>query len=341
MRATVITASCTVLLAATLYAQSPDQLGPFSEAVRAYQAGDLKRASDLLARWSSRDLERIVPAVVASRNWSFVKAAAMLHSELALHGTAVDDLPAIGAYLGLAETFVKWMPDTESPFRRHWYRAAASILLAHASPAGARRLVDRGLRLFPADAPLHLMAGVVEETMAHVEDPECSGPGCESRGPSSRSLQMLREAEAEYRRALDLDTKLLEARLRLGRVLFFANQRGRARDELNTVAGQSADVRIQYLARLFLGALADYENDFTAARREYEAALNLAPQHETAYLALGFAEQMTGDVAKARQTVSTMTDRPAGDVVDPWLDYLNGTGLNGDSLQWLREQVQP
>ena len=49
---------------------------------------------------------------------------------------------------------------------------------------------------------------------------------------------------------------------------------------------------------------------------------------------------MTGDVAKARQTVSTMTERPATDTVDPWLDYLNGTGLNGDSLEWLREHVR-
>lgn len=329
-----------MLLAATLYAQPPDQLGPFSEAVRAYQDGNLQRASDLLVRWSWRDLERIVPAVVASRNWSFVKAAAMLHTELALRGTADNDLPAIGAYLGLAETLVKWIPDTESQFRRHWYRVAASIFLAHASPAGARPLVGRGLRLFPADAPLHLLAGVIEETMAHFEDPECSGPGCESRGPRSRSTQMFTQAEAEYRRALGLDAELLDARLRLGRVLFFANQGGRARDELNTVARQSADVRIQYLAHLFLGALADYDNDFDAARREYEIALSLAPQHQAAYLALSFAEQMSGDVAKARQTVSTMTERPARDTEDPWLDYLNGTGLNGDSLQWLREHVQ-
>ena len=107
MRATVIAASCTVLLAAPLYGQPPDRLRPLSEAVRVYQDGNLKRAADLLAGWSWRDLERIVPAVVASRNWSFVKAAAMLHSELALYGTAVDDLPAVGAYLGLAETLVK------------------------------------------------------------------------------------------------------------------------------------------------------------------------------------------------------------------------------------------
>ena len=185
-----------------------------------------------------------------------------------------------------------------------------------------------------------MLAGTTEETLAHFEDPECTGPGCDDRGPRSRAPQMLVRAESEYRRALQLDEQLAEARLRLGRVLFLANQRSRAREELTVVAQRPADPGIHYLAHLFLGGVAAYENDFAGARREYETAMSLLPEHQTAYVALGFAEQMTGALARSRETVSTMATRLRTARSDPWLAYQNGGEVNADSLEWLRKEAQ-
>ena len=175
--------------------------------------------------------------------------------------------------------------------------------------------------------------------LAHIENPECSGPGCDTRGPDARAWTTLGQAEAEYRRGLDLDHQAVEARLRLGRVLFLQNRRTQAREELETVLQTSTNVRLLYLAHMFLGGMDDYESDFTHARLEYGAALKLAPGFQTPYIALSFAEQMTGASSKARQTAGAMVDLPRSVDADPWWEYQSG-GLDADTLLWLRARVQ-
>ena len=283
MRARLSTAPCLVLLVATLSAQSADRLvQAFTDAIRAYQRGNVESATGALTGWSPRDLQRVDQAVIASRDRPLISAGAMVHTELALLGTLDRREATVTMHLGLAESLVQALPPAQSAeFRRHWYTLAASLLFANTSPEGARPFVGRGLRQFPNDAALHRMAGIIEETLAHFEDPECTGPGCDARGPRSRARPMLTRAESEYRRALELDAQLVDARLRLGRVLFLANQLPRARDELSAAARQADDAQTGYLAHLFLGGLADHEGDFAIAAREYETALRLAPEHPT------------------------------------------------------------
>ena len=344
MRALLVTVACAALLTAGPTAQTADRLfRQFSDAVLAYQRGDVETAASRLSGWSRRDMEHVIPILIKTRERPLLEAAAMLHTELAIRGTA-GDAPTVTLHLRLAEALAQAIPaeQASSDFRRHWYAVAASTLLARVGPAPARRFVDEGLGQFAKDAPLHLLSGIIHETLAHLEDPECSGPGCESRGPSSGVPLRLARAEAEYRRALELDARLADARVRLGRVLFLQNRGDRGRDELSAVVRQSADDRTTYLAHLFLGALAVFERDQAAARSEYEAARSLGRAHQTPYVALGFAEQMTGAVARARQTIADMAARPATSITDPWLDYLNGSGSSAGeaSLRWLRQRVQ-
>jgi hypothetical protein len=161
------------------------------------------------------------------------------------------------------------------------------------------------------------MSGAIQEMLAHLENPECSGPGCDTRGGNTHAWTVLEQARAEYRRGLDLDREAGEARLRLGRVLFLQNRRTQAREELETVIRTSTNIRLLYLAHLFLGGIDDSESDFTHARLEYEAALKLAPGFQTSYIALSFAELMNAAASPARRTRARRPPKPAD--ADPWL----------------------
>jgi tetratricopeptide (TPR) repeat protein len=314
-------------------------LAAYTDAVHAYQRGDIVSASTALTRWSPRDLGEAGAALLRSRDWHLVEAAAMLHTDITAREILADPKTAV-SHLALAEAFVRALPPSEaSPFQPRWYAFAASIFLALTNPAGAQRLVDRGLALAPRDPQLHVVSGAIQEMFAHLESPECSGPGCDTRGGFGRARAMLGLAEAEYRRALDLDRQASEARLRLGRVLFLQNRRPQAREELAAVVQTSTNIQLLYLAHMFLGGIDDYESDFTHARLEYEAALKLEPGFQTPYIALSFAEQMVGESSQARQTARAMVALPKSTDADPWWPYQSG-GLDYESLLWLRTRVQ-
>ena len=340
MRAPLLLAACCLAMSgAPLSANAVDH-GPkaYTDAVRAYQHGDVVSAAITLTSWSQRDLEEAGAAVLATHDWELVEAAAVLHTEITRRELIADPTTA-ALHLAIAEALVREIPSSQSsPFQPRWYAFAASVFLAETNPKGARLLIDRGLRAASRDPTLHVMSGAIQEMLAHIENPECSGPGCDTRGPDARAWTTLGQAEAEYRRGLDLDPQAIEARLRLGRVLFLQNRRTQAREELETVTQTSTNVRWRYLAHLFLGALDDYESHFTDARREYEAALKLGPEHQTPYIALSFAEQMTGAGDRARQTIDTLVRLPRAATVDPWLNYESG-GLDEEALAWLRAHV--
>jgi Flp pilus assembly protein TadD len=145
-------------------------------------------------------------------------------------------------------------------------------------------------------------------------------------------------AESRYRRAIDLDPALDEARLRLGRVISLRNEPAAARKELERVARDSMIPRLRYLARLFLGAVAEYQNELTAARAEYREALALGPACQTPYIALAFVESALGHDGAAHDLMERYAALSADAALDPWWFYQNG-GVDEDSLIWLRGQV--
>lgn len=323
-------------------AQTANELSDrYSAAVRAYQRGDERGAQSVL-QWSRRDLQRVVPHFLDGRDRSFAEAAAVLHTELAVYGM-ISGLSAGSLHLELAETLVRSMRSSLEAsaleFTERWYGFAASVFLGRTNPGRARLVIDRGLKLFPRSPRLHMISGVIQELVAHLANPECTGPKCDTLPERSPVASRLAFAEEEYRFALEGDPRLMEARLRLGRVLFLRNQRKPARQELDAVTKDSTDARLLYLGHLFLGGLDVFENDLPRARREYEAALEAVPEYLSPYIALSFVEQMSGRESHAREVLAIAATLPKMPVNDPWREYQNG-GLDLESLQWLRVRIR-
>src|SRR5579864_7762286 len=311
---------------------------PYADAVVAYRQGDFERAADALARWSPDDLKRAAAVLANARDddWQIRAAAAMAHIQVILSGKANVTSP-ISLHVALAQTIVDKLESAD--FGRRWYALASSIYLATTDPRNASAFTDRGQRLFKNDARLHMLAGTAEEMRSHIADGNLHDRQSIRLTPPGGRRTLL-AAEVHYRRALELDPTLDEARLRLGRVVFLRNDLKAARIELEPVARGSILPRLRYLAHLFLGAMAEFQNDFTGARVEYREALAIGPECQTPYISLTFVEQALGHADTARDLMARYAGLSPDAASDPWWFYQNG-GIDEESLAWLRQQVMP
>jgi tetratricopeptide (TPR) repeat protein len=134
---------------------------------------------------------------------------------------------------------------------------------------------------------------------------------------------LFKAAERKYREALSLAPSLLEARLRLGRVLALTNRVDEARILLERVRRESPGGHLGYLADLFLGDVCERVGMREAASACYEAAIHEYPDCQTAYLALGRLQELTGDRERSSATVRDLFggEGRGNPQHDPWWAY--------------------
>lgn len=372
MRGAWLAAFGLLLMATTGQGQASDPpLEPYRNAVGAYQRGHFDSAADAVLPIPEAELRRIVAVVVRDarprqtvsrgapeppidpQRRSWLQAAAMLHTDLAVSGK-VTTMGGIWVQMDLAQSVVGALPivdpgtmsgrvrppvgDAPNLFQQRWYAAAGNYFLAWARPDLAEPFIERGLRLFGDDARLRMLTGVVEEMRAHIENGNLHDRKVIASRTYDEARRRLDLAESHYRRARTLDPQMFEARLRLGRVLFLRRDVDSARQELQVVTSGGAPESLAYLAHLFLGALHESRNAVADARREYEAALMLAPQYQTSYIALSFLERMSGRTTRSTELLATFAALPKPAQQDPWWDYQNGM-FDQNVLLWLRAQV--
>jgi tetratricopeptide (TPR) repeat protein len=320
----------------------------YREAVLAYQRGDVDKAADAVVMWPPEYLRRAISALVDDHDERLSESAVMLHTEIVLRGKATTKA-AVSLHVTLAQAVVDklqpagaltrhpLLPDIAA-FQRRWYALIGSFYLARTDPTTATVYIDRGLHLFNNDARLHMLAGTADEMRTHIADGNLHDREVIHLPAMSPARRTLLFAESRYRRALEFDPALEEARLRLGRVLSLRNDLKGARLEFEPLARNSALPRIRYLAHLFLGAVAEYQNDLAAARVEYLDALSIGPDCQTPYIALTFVEQAMGYGDSARELMARYAALSKDTTPDPWWAYQNGE-IDAESLVWLRQQA--
>jgi tetratricopeptide (TPR) repeat protein len=151
----------------------------------------------------------------------------------------------------------------------------------------------------------------------------------------------LQDAESAYRRALAGQPDLVEARVRLGRVLTL---RGAIDESLRVLGaiGAGEDAESRYLARLFEGEALERSGKVAEAEQRYFAAFAAVPRAQSARLALARLRHLNGQRAEATATVrATAEDRGAADDTDPWFWYTRGLLWRApEYLQGLRATVE-
>jgi len=340
---------CTLVAVAAILALAPARAavaqgpGAYEPLVDQYRLGDPDAAVRQLARWPESAIDESI------RHWSKmlrpeqIVGAAILHTELA--AAILDSLPSrTNVHLHHALTLLDALA-TRRDAREHagtvrlrWYRFVISLYAADARLYDADLYARDALGKFPRDPILIFLKGTILELARF--NSSASAPVALPRGraPASatRQQQTLESAAAEFRRALDLDPRLAIARLHLG---WIDVQEGNshAHQELATALADAKDDRTRYLARLFLGGLAERQQHFDDAAQEYELARQLGPTHQTPYVAASRIEVARGRLDRARELARALAALERVDD-DPWWDYHLGA-LDGEALAWLRAEA--
>ncbi len=336
----------------------------------ALQTASTSLASDLEApvRYleENRDRLGLEGSALAGIDDRTLAALALLQTELAFQGQFDGS-----ARLALARRLLAAADSTRLPgrFAERWYVAVAGHLQGEFQVMDLMLHVEDGVRRFPTDADILVVAGMFYEVVA---SPSLDLP---ARAPASRvqSVQMtsgdtsrapagghgaaasplmatsessdaryerlvaakhtgLGRAEEFYRKALAADAGHAEAHLRLGRVLFLTSRSDAALPELQ-IAAESRSPRIHYLASMFQGGVQEAAARLDAAIPCYEEALRTCPNCFSASLALSHAQRRSGDPDLAVRTLDGATSRDATATFDDyWWDYPLGALRQRDSL---------
>jgi hypothetical protein len=311
-------------------AQGPD----YRALVDAYAAGRTQEAVEALATWPEPRLRSSVRVLGEQPGLDHARAAAMLHTEAAV---AVGSDRRYLTHLNAARSLVHGMSgnDRASLFTQRWHAWAVALHVARNDLYRARQELTQAVGKVSDNKDLVLAAGIVIEMGIRNDEHNLRGLwNAENRGRLEKQLQA---AVWAYQRAVAMDPAYLEARLRLGWTLLLSDSQRSARDQLEHVAAHAARADLQYLAHLFLGAVAEREKRVDDAVREYEAAHAAGP-HQASFVALMRLEQARGHDDRARSLAADFAAQPVPD--DDPLRYYDSGITSGELLEWLRREAR-
>ena len=341
--------------AQTAGAGSARSLGEVTEQ---YKSVDREDAVATVALWTQREVEagtqgllEAVEAVKAAalagratpdeaaKGEGALPAAAALLSDAALGALNHGDPRRARWELQAAARLARATPSTGgfAGFTRRFYLVAGLMLHGMGDLAGAYEMLSEGRRQAEDDAELLLALGAVCETVAALRTYEL--PGEPRRQPGSQDepqfviegelgeggrlpITGLADAQALYAKALKRDPGLLEARLRLGRVLLLRGRPREALPELERVGRESPQRAQCYMARLFEGRTRERLGDPQGAATAFAAAVERVPRGQSALVALGRALDRLGEGTRAQEAFDRALQAEVQ--TDPWMDYIKG-----------------
>jgi len=249
-----------------------------------------------------------------------------------------------GVGLGGARTSPLWpiarvavggiLPDAKAdPWVRRWYEATSSFLLYGSQLATLPGHLRERQALIPDDAGAVFDEACVYEAFANDRVQTVAAferaRGRELAVPGR--TEALSRARRTFESVLTREAQHVEARLRLGRVLWGLGETRRSADELASIAQRAETPReLRYLAFLFLGESRWSLGEAALAADAYEAALALYPKAQSPVIGLLLVKpRLSEDDLTGGERVLAL---PPSDRVDPWLNYHLGAGRSAPAL---------
>lgn len=223
-----------------------------------------------------------------------------------------------------SKTVFKTRPDPGADETvRRWYLAACAYMLR-------TRFIEvdhfsRALELFPNDPDVLFFVASEHENFAGIRTQSVMRS---MKGPRDVTFDIqdeggeLRLAEQLYKRALERNPKLIEARIRLGRVLGLRGRHEEAVVQLRQAQAIDEPI-LQFYVQLFIGGEFEALGNGVEARQAYERAAALAPTAQSPLLGLSRLAEEAGDRATARGLIARVLELPQMEPerADPWWVY--------------------
>jgi tetratricopeptide (TPR) repeat protein len=219
---------------------------------------------------------------------------------------------------------------------------------------GAGGLCRRALAKFPDDPQVLMAAGMYEqrryEEQAQVLALRRERGGWDSDGgrmakrwrDQALTRTILDDAAQHFRRALERDATLHEARVRLAHAEIVLGHADRAASLLAEARRGSRDASVLYLAGLFTARIAEQRGAIDEALEAYRSAVVALPSGQAARFGLAEALERSGRTGEARTVIAPPLAEPPGRRMreDPWWFYPFGYALHGlRLLDQMRERV--
>ena len=271
-----------------------------------------------------------------------LRAAVMLHMDVdeaarrPQAGGWEQPRPCPGRHADIAARYARllaWRTETKD-FARRFFVALAHRSHWDACLPDAQRWAGEGLKLFPRDPELLLAAGSALEQSAtlwlgvSIADPAMTTSYRQAALHSaSERRTLLERARGMFADATASDPEFVQARIRLGRVLWRLGRRQEAQAALEQAVAGPADPTLLYLAHLFLGRVHEDSGRLEPALRHYRLALGLDPKAQTAAIALSHALRLAGEAEESRQVLLMALAVAGLRARDAYWDYLVGDAL--------------
>ncbi len=214
-----------------------------------------------------------------------------------------------------------------------WYKATAAYLLQGSfGPAGPH--LERARELFPADTDILFYSGCLHEDYSA---PALQAAVRSAVAPPGRKFVVdspsshLESAERYFRKALEKNPRLIEARVRLGHVLEVQGRHAEAAAELRQATTLIDDALLRYYAFMFLGDAEQALGRRDAARQSYEQAAAGWPSAQSPLLALSRLALTAGDREGAARALDGLSSGDF-DGYDPWVTYYVSAGRQADAM---------
>ena len=270
--------------------------------------------SDQLPRFTD-ELKELFP------EWSVsdadLEAAVLLHTQVAIMKSNERELATQEAHWTAARSICSHIGNNR--FRRLWLLALGYFHQNKLDEQSATVVLEMALREFPKDPEIFLALGTVHESLgdylgrrALVSRPVGSWTTMSSdeqqqfkswRRFESDIRKHMKRAQAFYEKALDENPELIEAHLRLGRVLHNQGKDNDALRRFEWIHENAPESPLLGMAHLFAGRVHEQEDRIDEALEHYRAAVRAKEDWQLVYLALSHALRRSGDDTESRKVL--------------------------------------
>jgi len=246
-----------------------------------------------------------------------LQAAVLLHTQVAIMKSNERELTTQEAHWTAARSICGHIGNKS--FRRLWLLALGYFHQNKLDEQSATVVLEMALREFPKDPEIFLALGTVHESLgdylgrrALVSRPVGSWTTMSSddqqqfkswRRFESDIRKHMKLARAFYEKALDETPELVEAHLRLGRVLHYQGKDDEALRRFEWIHENAPESPHLGMAHLFAGRVHEQEDRIDEALEHYRAAVRAKEDWQLFYLALSHALRRSGNDTESRRVL--------------------------------------